>query len=130
MVIDKWTKGPQRDSTHSHACHVGFDFFCKASRRKLEFCLNICLQSTHLRPAPPCLCPCADTIRTVENYTDCIVMRHFQQGAAERAARVARVPIINAGDGPGQHPTQVWRGMEGVDGEGRAAWLGTQVKGV
>lgn len=48
-----------------------------------------------------------DTIRTVEGYTDAIVMRHFQEGAAKRAASVASVPIINAGDGPGQHPTQV-----------------------
>lgn len=47
-----------------------------------------------------------DTIRTVEGYADCIVMRHFQQGAAQRAANVASVPIINAGDGPGQHPSQ------------------------
>lgn len=47
-----------------------------------------------------------DTIRTVEQYVDCIVMRHFQQGAAGRAAWVSSVPIINAGDGPGQHPTQ------------------------
>ena len=50
---------------------------------------------------------CADTIRTVEGYADCIVLRHFQAGAAKRAAAVAGVPIINAGDGPGQHPTQV-----------------------
>eukprot|EP00878_Enallax_costatus_P013551 GHUV01014169.1.p1 GENE.GHUV01014169.1~~GHUV01014169.1.p1 ORF type:complete len:216 (+),score=11.69 GHUV01014169.1:220-867(+) len=47
-----------------------------------------------------------DTIRTIENYADCIVLRHFQQGAAKRAAVVAAKPIINAGDGPGQHPTQ------------------------
>lgn len=47
-----------------------------------------------------------DTIRTVENYADCIIIRHFQEGAARRAATVSSVPIINAGDGPGQHPTQ------------------------
>ncbi|GAX79730.1 hypothetical protein CEUSTIGMA_g7171.t1 [Chlamydomonas eustigma] len=47
-----------------------------------------------------------DTIRTVEGYTDCIVIRHFQEGSAQRAANVASVPIINAGDGPGQHPSQ------------------------
>lgn len=51
-------------------------------------------------------CPCADTIRTVEGYADCIVLRHFQAGSAKIAASVASVPIINAGDGPGQHPTQ------------------------
>ncbi|KAF8410771.1 hypothetical protein HHK36_003308 [Tetracentron sinense] len=47
-----------------------------------------------------------DTIRTVEGYSDIIVMRHFESGAAKRAAATANIPIINAGDGPGQHPTQ------------------------
>ncbi len=47
-----------------------------------------------------------DTVRIVEGYADVIVIRHFESGAARRAASVARVPIINAGDGPGQHPTQ------------------------
>jgi aspartate carbamoyltransferase catalytic subunit len=47
-----------------------------------------------------------DTIRIVGSYADVIVLRHFESGAAERAASVSPVPIINAGDGPGQHPTQ------------------------
>ncbi|XP_076914879.1 aspartate carbamoyltransferase 1, chloroplastic-like [Bidens hawaiensis] len=47
-----------------------------------------------------------DTIRTVEGYSDIIVMRHFESGAAKRAATTANIPVINAGDGPGQHPTQ------------------------
>ncbi|KAJ0988212.1 hypothetical protein J5N97_006568 [Dioscorea zingiberensis] len=47
-----------------------------------------------------------DTIRTVEGYADIIVMRHFESGAARRAASTATIPVINAGDGPGQHPTQ------------------------
>ncbi|GAB4861330.1 Aspartate carbamoyltransferase 3, chloroplastic [Ancistrocladus abbreviatus] len=47
-----------------------------------------------------------DTIRTVEGYSDIIVMRHFESGAAKRAAATSKIPIINAGDGPGQHPTQ------------------------
>lgn len=48
-----------------------------------------------------------DTIRVVSSYhPDVIVLRHFETGAAERAARVSSVPIINAGDGMGQHPTQ------------------------
>ncbi|KAG5533524.1 hypothetical protein RHGRI_027642 [Rhododendron griersonianum] len=47
-----------------------------------------------------------DTIRTVEGYSDIIVMRHFESGAARRAAATASIPVINAGDGPGQHPTQ------------------------
>lgn len=49
----------------------------------------------------------ADTIRTIEGYADCIVLRHNLAGSAKRAAAAASVPIINAGDGPGQHPTQV-----------------------
>ncbi|MED6218340.1 Aspartate carbamoyltransferase 1, chloroplastic, variant 2 [Stylosanthes scabra] len=47
-----------------------------------------------------------DTIRTVEGYSDIIVMRHFESGAAKRAAVTAGIPVINAGDGPGEHPTQ------------------------
>jgi aspartate carbamoyltransferase catalytic subunit len=47
-----------------------------------------------------------DTIRIVSGYADVIVLRHNEEGAARRAAAVSGVPIINAGDGPGQHPTQ------------------------
>ncbi len=47
-----------------------------------------------------------DTIRIVEGYADVIVLRHYESGSARRAADVASVPVINAGDGPGQHPTQ------------------------
>nr|XP_011457395.1 PREDICTED: aspartate carbamoyltransferase 3, chloroplastic-like isoform X1 [Fragaria vesca subsp. vesca]XP_011457396.1 PREDICTED: aspartate carbamoyltransferase 3, chloroplastic-like isoform X1 [Fragaria vesca subsp. vesca] len=47
-----------------------------------------------------------DSIRTVEGYSDIIVMRHFESGAAKRAAVTAGIPIINAGDGAGQHATQ------------------------
>ena len=48
-----------------------------------------------------------DTIRVLcEYYPDVIALRHYEVGAAERAARHSPVPIINAGDGAGQHPTQ------------------------
>jgi aspartate carbamoyltransferase catalytic subunit len=47
-----------------------------------------------------------DTIRIVSGYSDVIVLRHSEEGAARRAASVSTVPVINAGDGPGQHPTQ------------------------
>jgi aspartate carbamoyltransferase catalytic subunit len=47
-----------------------------------------------------------DTIRIVSGYADVIVLRHYEEGAAKRASTVSSVPIINAGDGPGQHPTQ------------------------
>ena len=48
----------------------------------------------------------ADTIRMVSGYTDAIVLRHPQEGAAKLATEFSDVPIINAGDGAGQHPTQ------------------------
>lgn len=47
-----------------------------------------------------------DTIRIMNGYADVIVMRHHEVGSAQRAAAVSRVPVINAGDGVGQHPTQ------------------------
>lgn len=47
-----------------------------------------------------------DTIRIVSGYADLIVLRHNEEGAARRAASVSSVPVINAGDGKGQHPTQ------------------------
>ena len=47
-----------------------------------------------------------DTIRTVSNYSDLIVMRHPLEGSARLASEVASVPIVNAGDGANQHPTQ------------------------
>ena len=48
----------------------------------------------------------ADTVRVVAGYTDAIVLRHPSEGAAKLAAEFADIPIINAGDGAGQHPTQ------------------------
>ncbi len=47
-----------------------------------------------------------DTIRTLESYADVIVLRHPEVGASQVAAEYARKPIINAGDGVGEHPTQ------------------------
>jgi aspartate carbamoyltransferase catalytic subunit len=48
-----------------------------------------------------------DTVKMLEFYGDVIVMRHFQQGAPHEAARWASVPVINGGDGWGEHPTQI-----------------------
>jgi aspartate carbamoyltransferase catalytic subunit len=48
----------------------------------------------------------ADTIRMVSGYTDAVVLRHPREGAAKLATEFSDVPIINAGDGAGQHPTQ------------------------
>ena len=47
-----------------------------------------------------------DTIRMVNAYADVIVLRHDRAGAASRAADVSEIPVINAGDGPAEHPTQ------------------------
>lgn len=47
-----------------------------------------------------------DTIRTVDQYADIIAMRHPQLGSAKEAASVASAPVLNGGDGAGQHPTQ------------------------
>lgn len=48
----------------------------------------------------------ADTIRVIQSYCDVLVMRHPELGAAQVAAEFSLVPVINAGDGPGEHPTQ------------------------
>jgi carbamoyl-phosphate synthase/aspartate carbamoyltransferase/dihydroorotase/carbamoyl-phosphate synthase/aspartate carbamoyltransferase len=48
----------------------------------------------------------ADTVRTLQQYSDVIVLRHPETGAAKLAADYADVPILNAGDGTGEHPTQ------------------------
>jgi len=65
----------------------------------------------------------ADTIRMVEAYSDGIVLRHPQEGAARLAAEFSEKPVINAGDGAGQHPTQtlldlytIWDEKGGIEG--------------
>jgi len=64
-----------------------------------------------------------DTVKMLEFYGDVIVMRHFQKGAPHEAAKWASIPIINGGDGWGEHPTQiltdlytVWRERGRIDG--------------
>ena len=64
-----------------------------------------------------------DTVHMLEYYGDVIAMRHYQQGAPHEAAKWASVPIINCGDGWGEHPTQVltdlytiWREKGTLDG--------------
>jgi aspartate carbamoyltransferase catalytic subunit len=47
-----------------------------------------------------------DTVRILNGYADVLVIRHHEVGSARRAASVSRIPVINAGDGAGQHPTQ------------------------
>jgi len=55
-----------------------------------------------------------DTILTVSNYSDIIVMRHPKEGSARFASEVATVPVINAGDGSNQHPTQTLLDMYSI----------------
>jgi aspartate carbamoyltransferase catalytic subunit len=65
----------------------------------------------------------ADTIRMLDCYSDIIVIRHPMEGAAKLAAEVARVPVINGGDGSRHHPTQamidlytIWKEFGRIDG--------------
>jgi aspartate carbamoyltransferase catalytic subunit len=58
-----------------------------------------------------------DTVKMLEYYGDVIVMRHFQQGAPHEAAKWASIPVINAGDGWGEHPTQVLTDLYTILGE-------------
>lgn len=58
-----------------------------------------------------------DTVRMLEYYGDVIVMRHFQQGAPHEAAYWSSIPVINAGDGWGEHPTQVLTDLYTILGE-------------
>ncbi len=48
----------------------------------------------------------SDTIRIMDSYADVLIIRHPESGSAKKAAEVAQIPVINAGDGPNQHPTQ------------------------
>jgi aspartate carbamoyltransferase catalytic subunit len=64
-----------------------------------------------------------DTIRIVSAYSNVIVLRHKEEGSSEIAASISPVPLINAGDGRGQHPTQslldmytLWREFGKIDG--------------
>ena len=58
-----------------------------------------------------------DTVHMLEYYGDALVMRHFEQGAPHEAARWASIPVINAGDGWGEHPTQVLTDLYTVQSE-------------
>ena len=66
----------------------------------------------------------SDTIRMIEAYADAIVLRHPQEGAARLAAEFSSKPVINGGDGAGQHPTQtlldlytIWDELDAIDGK-------------
>ncbi len=58
-----------------------------------------------------------DTFHMLEYYGDVIAIRHFQQGAPHEAAKWASVPVINCGDGWGEHPTQILTDLYTINGE-------------
>lgn len=58
-----------------------------------------------------------DTMEMVGRYADIIAMRHPEQGSADKAAAASKVPFINAGDGPGQHPTQALLDLYTINSE-------------
>ncbi len=65
----------------------------------------------------------ADTIRVVSKYADAIVIRHPLEGSARLAAEFSEVPVINAGDGAGQHPTQTLLDLYTIRKESRLEGL-------
>ena len=76
-----------------------------------------------------------DTVRILNGYADVLVVRHYEVGSAKRAASVSRIPVINAGDGPGQHPTQalldlytIYKEIGAIDGL-RIAMVGDLAQG-
>lgn len=58
-----------------------------------------------------------DTIRILNGYADLIVLRHYESGSSRRASEVSKVPVINAGDGAGQHPTQAFLDLYTIEKE-------------
>lgn len=76
-----------------------------------------------------------DTVRVIEAYSDIIVLRHPDLGSSELASKLVDIPVINAGDGKGQHPTQalldvytIWKEFGKVDGL-RVAMIGDLANG-
>ena len=68
-----------------------------------------------------------DTIKTVSNYGDVIVLRHPEKGSSERASKVSTVPLINAGDGNGEHPTQALLDMYTIYKESKKDMLNDEL---
>lgn len=60
-----------------------------------------------------------DTTRILSSYADAIVMRHYEEGAVEKAAKVSTKPIINAGDGAKEHPSQAFLDLYTIKKEKR-----------
>ena len=113
-ILDRATlfeRNPNRDFLQGRV--VATLFFEPSSRTRLSFETAVCRlggkvigfsdASTSSSTKGETL---KDTIKIVSNYADAIVMRHYLEGAAQYATEVSPVPIINAGDGSNQHPSQ------------------------
>ena len=113
-ILDRATlfeRNPNRDFLQGRV--VATLFFEPSTRTRLSFETAVCLlggkvigfsdASTSSSTKGETL---KDTIKIVSNYADAIVMRHYLEGAAQYATEVSPVPIINAGDGSNQHPSQ------------------------
>ncbi|MEM3403719.1 MAG: aspartate carbamoyltransferase [Nitrososphaeria archaeon] len=111
---DKIERMPERDRICLlNGKILGYLFFEPSTRTRLSFeAAMLWLGGRTLGFAEPKVSSVekgeslADTIRTVENYVDVIVMRHSKDGAASFAAEIASKPLINGGSGTEEHPTQ------------------------
>lgn len=110
-VAEGFEKQPKQKILENHV--VATLFFEPSTRTRLSFESAVCMlggkiigfsdaSSTSVKKGESL----SDTIRTVSCYSDLIVMRHPREGSAKFASEVASVPVINAGDGANQHPTQ------------------------
>lgn len=110
-VAEGFEKQPKQKILENHV--VATLFFEPSTRTRLSFESAVCMlggkiigfsdaSSTSVKKGESL----SDTIKTVSCYSDLIVMRHPREGSAKFASEVASVPVINAGDGANQHPTQ------------------------
>lgn len=110
-TASKFKKHPNRSLLKGKVC--GTLFFEPSTRTRLSFETAINRLQGHIVGFSDTATSSAtkgeslkDTIMMVSNYTDIIIMRHHLEGSARYASEVSPVPIINAGDGSNQHPTQ------------------------
>ena len=93
-----------------HCPYYSRSLCCALSLLFKEFVLHsvLTIQGLHKPDSIPCACSIflPDSVQMMQAYCDVIVLRHPQPGAARRASKVARKPVVNAGDGIGEHPTQ------------------------
>ena len=110
-LAEEFAKKPKQNLIQDYV--VATLFFEPSTRTRLSFETAVCqLGGKYIGFTDPNVSSVRkgeslkDTIQTVANYSDLIIMRHPVDGAARYASEVSKVPIINAGDGANQHPTQ------------------------